>query len=267
MVAMVTTVRGAQAPHVRKIDRSDLHWALRRGWEDFTSLRGDILVVGFVYPLVVLLVAGVALGASLFPLLEPIIGGLALLGPLLAIGFYELSRRLEQGLDARWTHFLDPMRGPARLQIMVVGAFATILFLGWLGIAWQIYENTLGRLEPDGLAGLMATLFTTQQGWALIIVGNLTGLVFAAVILALTITAFPMLVDGFDATTALITSLRATYHNPLTVTLWGFYVGVMLVAACVPFFIGLAIVLPVLGYATWHLYSRLVDRDELPRAQ
>ncbi len=267
MVALAKSTPGTQGPSVRRIDRSDLHWALRQGWTDFTSLRGDILVVGFVYPLVVLLVAGIALGASLFPLLEPIVGGLALLGPLLAIGFYELARRRENGLDSRWTHFLDPLRGPARLHILAIGAFATVLFLGWLGIAWQIYESTLGRLEPDGVTGLLGTLFTTQQGWMLIILGNLTGLIFAAVMLAVTVATFPMLVDGFDASKAVVTSLRATYQNPLTVATWGLYVAVILILACIPFFIGLAIVLPVLGYATWHLYTRLVDRSETPLAR
>lgn len=260
MVALTQAAAAADAPSIRQIDRGDLHWALRRGWEDFTSMRGDLLVVGFIYPVVVLILAGIAVGVSLFPLLVPIVGGLALLGPLLAIGFYELARRRENDLDARWTHFFDPFRGPARWHIIGLGFLATVLFLGWLGIAWQIYESTLGQLRPDGISSFISDLLTTPAGWALIIIGNLTGMLFAAITLAATVAAFPSLIDGFDVSTAVTTSLRATYRNPTTIATWGFYVAVILALACIPIFIGLAIALPVLGYATWHLYTRLVDR-------
>lgn len=257
-----TTAVVTAAPRVRRIGVADLHWALREGWRDFGELRGDILLVGFVYPLVVLVAAGVALGGDLFPLMAPIVGGLALLGPLLAVGFYELARRREDGRDAGWGHFLDPFRGPSRREIVALGAMVAVLFTAWLGVAWIVYENTLGRLELSGPGPFLAALFTTAEGWRMMLVGNLIGLGFAIVVLAATVASFPMLVDGrTHASEAVATSLEATRRNPATVGLWGFYIAALLTVACIPLFIGLAVALPVLGYASWHLYTRLVDRD------
>lgn len=251
----------SQSPVIRDISRADLSWALREGWSDFQEKRGDIILLAVLYPVLTLLVAGGALGARLFPLVLPLIAGLSLLGPIVAVGFYELARRREEGLDPRWSHFLDPFKGVSSAQITALGIFLGLLFLVWIAAAWAIYLVTLGTLQPADPATFVRLLFTTAEGWQLILFGNLAGFAFAAITLVTTVVSFPLLVDRpVDLGEAVHTSLRAAWRNPIEIALWGLIVAVLLVIACIPLFMGLAIVLPVLGYASWHLYTRLVER-------
>lgn len=250
-----------QPPVIRQISRADLSWALREGWSDFLEKRGDIVLLIVLYPVLMLVVAAVTLGDGLFPLLLPLVAGLSLLGPIVAVGFYELARRREDGRDARWAHFLDPFRGASGAQIAALGVFLCVLFLAWIGVAWAIYQATLGTLQPAGPGAFVRLLFTTSEGWALILFGNFAGFVFAAITLVTTVVSFPLLVDRpVDLALAVQSSLRAARRNPVEIAIWGLVVAVLLALACIPLFIGLAVVLPVLGYASWHLYTRLVDR-------
>jgi uncharacterized membrane protein len=264
MVAIAPAARAAassQAPVIRDISRADLSWALREGWSDFQEKRGDIVVLAVLYPVVTLLAAWGTLGVRLFPLLLPLIAGLALLGPIVAVGFYELARRREEGRDARWSHFLDPFRGGSATQIAALGIVLGVLFMTWIAAAWAIYLVTLGTLQPADPATFLRLLFTTAEGWQLILFGNLAGFAFAAITLVTTVVSFPLLVDRpVDVAMAVHTSLRVTWRNPVEIALWGLIVAVLLAIACIPLFMGLAIAMPVLGYASWHLYTRLVDR-------
>ena len=256
-----TAESSLEAPIVRDISRADLSWALREGWSDFLEKRGDIVLLIVLYPVLMLVVAAVTLGEGLFPLLLPLIAGLSLLGPIVAVGFYELARRREEGRDGNWSHFLDPFRGSSGAQIASLGIFLCLLFLAWVGVAWAIYQATLGTLQPANLGTFVSQLFTTPEGWALILFGNLAGFAFAAITLVTTLVSFPLLVDRpVDLALAVQTSLRAARRNPVEVATWGLIVAVLLALACIPLFIGLAVALPVLGYASWHLYTRLVDR-------
>ncbi|MBY8821199.1 DUF2189 domain-containing protein [Sphingomonas colocasiae] len=246
---------------VRHIGVADLHWSLRQGLNDFLALRGDILFAGVIYPVLALLAAAFALNADMIPLIFPMAAAFSLLGPMIAIGFYELAKRREEGLDIGWSHFLDPLRGPARWQILALAAMLTLIAIAWMFVARAIYDATLGTLAPAGPVAFVSDLFGTDEGWRLIVFGNLAGLCFAIVTLAISLVSFPMLVDRRNhASDAVETSLRATLRNPLMVARWGLYVAVILAIACVPLFLGLAVALPVLGYASWHLYSRIVER-------
>ncbi|MET0365737.1 MAG: DUF2189 domain-containing protein [Sphingobium sp.] len=248
-------------PAIRNIHASDLHWALREGMSDFLTFRGDIILAGFIYPAVALLAAVLALGGEMLPIVFPMAAAFSLLGPLIAIGFYEMARRRESGLEAGWSHFLDPLRGTNRTQIIGLALGLVTLALGWLFMANSIYESTLGRLHPQGLGDFLSMLFTTPEGWRMMVFGNVVGLAFALVTLVTMIASFPMLVDrNVHASDAVETSLRASFHNPMMTLRWGLYVAVILAVACVPLFLGLAVALPVLGYASWHLYTRMVER-------
>ena len=131
----------------------------------------------------------------------------------------------------------------------------------WIAFAYGIYAATMGPDYPHGIAEFFRRVFTTPSGWALIVLGNLAGAVFAVMVLVCSIVSFPMAVDKpVDPGTALDTSIRAARANPAMVAQWGVRVALLLLLGCLPAFIGLAVVLPVLGYATWHLYTRLVDR-------
>jgi uncharacterized membrane protein len=252
---------------VRKISFEDVKWALRQGWEDFLSLRGDLLFVGILYPFVGFIAILVALNQSLLPLIFPLAAGISLLGPLVAAGFYELARRRELGQDIRWRHFFDVFTGPAAGPLIALGLVLAGLFVLWLAAAMSIYQiffvdANLGFRSPGALGTFLNTLLTTSYGWGLIIVGNLVGLGFAIVTLMISAVSFPMAVDQpeLGAATTIETSIRAFVRNPLQMIGWGLIVGVLLVIGSIPLFVGLAVVLPVLGYATWHLYTRVVER-------
>jgi uncharacterized membrane protein len=261
MAAILPATTDAPTPHVRRIGIADLRWALAEGWADFRAKRGDIVMIGFLYPLIGLLAAAFAMNRELVPLIFPLIAGISLMGPTVAVGFYELARRREKGLDSSWTHFLDPWRGPAAKELLVATIALTLLFLTWLNVAWQLYQHSFGYSHNLTIDAFLIETFTTSLGWRMILFGNLVGFGFAVIALAVSVVTFPMLVDRpVSVATAVTTSLRAVAHNPGTIALWGLIVAVLLVLGCLPLFIGLAVVMPVLGYATWHLYTRLIER-------
>lgn len=248
-------------PAVRTISTADLHWALRLGWEDFLAKRGDILFVGVIYPLVGLLVVALTVQGALLPLFFPLAAGLSIVGPLAAAGFYEIARRRENGDDSGWAHFLDPLGPDRRHGLLAIASMLIVLFLAWLLIAWTLYQATVGRLAPDSLGAFVRLLFTTPEGWTLIVLGNLAGGVIATLTLALTVVSVPMVVDRpVSGMVAVRTSVRAVAANPWVMARWGAIVAGLLVLGSIPLFVGLAIMLPVLGYATWHLYTKVVAR-------
>lgn len=248
-------------PTIRRIGTADLNWALAEGWSDFREKRGDLLFAGLLYPILGFVAAAAFLNQQLLPIFLPVVAGLSIMGPAVCSGFYELARRRQERLDASWWHFLDPLRGRSRAGIALLTGGLLALFVAWLGVAWLIYQTTLGTLHPVGVDGFIRSLVTTPQGWALIGLGNLAGFGFAVVTLVLTVVSFPMVVDRpVDAVIAVQTSAHAVGANPGVMAQWGLRVALLLGLGCVPAFVGLAVVLPVLGYATWHLYTRLVQR-------
>ncbi len=250
-----------QLPAVRQLTTSDLSWALAEGWKDFREKRGDLIFAGLLYPLICLVAAVVTLNEPLLPLFFPLVAGLSIAGPAVASGFYELARRREEGADASWWHFLDPLKGRSRTPLAMLTVGLAALFIAWLIVAYAIYTLTFGANEPMHVSDFFGRLFSTREGWSLIILGNLAGLGFAIVTLVLTVVSFPMVVDKpVDAGTAIRTSIRAVQANPVTMFGWGLRVAALLALGLLPFAIGLAVVLPWLGYATWHLYTRAVVR-------
>ena len=248
-------------PAVRKITGADLSWALSEGWQDFKAKRGDLVFIGVIYPLVCLVAVVFTFNDPLLPLLFPLVAGLSIAGPAVASGFYELARRREEGKDANWWHFLDPLNGRSRAPLGALTLGLAVLFIAWLFVAYIIYGIVFGSNAPHGLPDFLSRLFTTPQGWALIIFGNLAGALFAVATLVFAVVSFPMVVDKpVDAGTAVRTSLAAARENPKEIFGWGLRVAGLLFLGLLPAAIGLAVILPWLGYSTWHLYTRLVVR-------
>lgn len=249
---------------IRKIGLHDLRIALAQGWDDFLAKRGDLVFLGFIYPVIVLLAVMSASQMSILPLIFPLVAGSVLLGPAFASGFYELARRREAGLDARWRHYFDVIRKPGSSAMIDLTCVTTMLFIGWLAMAWLIYHVTLEKQGPEVVSSVSAFLnaaISTAEGWQMVIIGNLVGLGFAIVTLAASVVSFPMVVDKpVSWGVALRTSFRVAWHNPITVAAWGLIVVALLILGSIPALVGLAVVLPVLGYATWHLYTRAVVR-------
>ena len=258
---MDLTMSPAGISAVRPLTSADLRWALGQGWADFKDKRGDLSLLPFSYPLGGVRASVLAFNADLMPLVFPLAAGFALVGPVAAAGFYELARRREAGIDAGWWHFLDPLKGRGRLSIAMLTVMLMAIFLAWMMAAQAIYTATLGHLTPGDAGAFAQALFATPQGWALIVAGNAVGAMFAVATLAVSAFSFPMVVDkATDAGDAVATSIAVFRRNPAMMIGWGVRVAAILAVAALPLFIGLMVALPVLGYATWHLYTRAVVR-------
>lgn len=244
---------------VRKLSLADLRDALKRGYADFRAKPSHMLVLGLVYPLGAALAAGFALGYDVLPLVFPVAAGMALMGPFAAIILYEISRRREQGLDFSWGDIGAVFRRASTWAVAVLVAALTATFFLWLLAAQAIFDATIGYagyLEP---IEFISRVLTTPEGWALILIGNGVGFLFAAAVLATNVVSFPMLLDReVGAPAAVVTSLRVALKNPLTIALWGLIIAVSMAAGALVFLVGLGIVVPVLGHASWHLYRKAV---------
>lgn len=251
--------RGDAPPAIRRIGLSDLGRALHDGWRDFVACRTDVVFLCLLYPVAGLVIARLAVAQGLLPLLFPLVAGFALLGPLFGLGLYEMSRRRERGLAVGWSDAFAVLHAPALGAILAVGLVLFALFGLWLCSAWFLYTVTLGPDLPLSATAFARDVLTTREGWTMIAVGIGVGFVFAVLALAIGIVSFPLLLDrGTGAGQAIATSLRAVRANPGTMAAWGLVVAAGLVLGALPLLVGLAIVLPVLGHATWHLYRRVV---------
>jgi uncharacterized membrane protein len=250
-------------PAIRRIAPADVWQSLREGFADFEAYRSDVIFLCATYALVGLVTLRIALGANLLPLLFPLASGFAIVGPLAAVGLYEMSRRREQGASVSWTNAFDVLEAPALGSIVVLGLLLMAVFLLWLGAAWAIFQHTLGPAQPSSPGVFLHDVFFTARGWTMIVVGVGVGFLFALLAMAIGVVSFPLLVDrdvGLD--TAVKTSFRAVLANPGPMALWSAVVAGSLLAGSVLVFVGLIVAVPVLGHATWHLYRKLVAPAE-----
>lgn len=262
---MLPAASTGDLPKVRQIGTADLKDALAKGLDDFWAMPTHIVFLGLIYPIIGLVIGRAAFGYDVIPLLYPLASGFALIGPIAAIGLYELSRRREAGLDTSWRHAFDVFYSPSFKSIVAVGLGLLILFLVWIAVAQALYTASFGYAEPASWSSFARDLLTTPQGQVLIVAGNLIGFVFAAAALCLSVVSFPLLLDrNVGPAVAILTSIRAVAANPVTMALWGLIVAVLLAIGFATLFLGLAIIVPVLGHATWHLYRKVVEPDNRP---
>jgi uncharacterized membrane protein len=255
-------------PAIRSIGIDDLKAALRDGWSDFTAMPSHAIFLCVIYPVVGIVLAQLIFGFAVLPFLFPLAAGFALIGPIAALGLYELSRRREAGLDTEATHALDVLHSPSIGAITALGLLLLAIFFVWIAVAHAIYVASFGYAMPNSFGQFVSDVFTTGAGWRMIVVGNLVGLVFAVIAMTVSVISFPLLLDReVGAATALSASIRLVLANPVTMALWGVIVAVLLLIGSLPFFIGLAVVIPVLGHATWHLYRRAIDATQSPPAR
>jgi uncharacterized membrane protein len=248
-------------PKICRIDAADLRDVIRKGLEDFGVYRTDVIFLCLIYPVVGLVLARATFGGDMLQLLFPLASGFALIGPFAAIGLYEMSRRREEGAEIGWGDAFGVLRSPSFGAILALGLILMAVFVLWLLVAQAIYSVTLGPDTPDSIGSFMRELFTTGAGWALIVVGCGVGFLFAVLALSISVVSFPLLLDRkVSVTTAIWTSMRAVAKNPRTMAMWGLIVTAGLVIGSIPLFVGLIIVMPVLGHATWHLYRKVVAR-------
>ncbi|WP_425043135.1 DUF2189 domain-containing protein [Primorskyibacter sp. S87] len=249
----------ASPPMVLDLNFGDVRAALFAGYEDFKACRADVIFIAVVYPIAGLVLMGLGLQMELLPLLAPLVAGFAILGPVAAVGLYEMSRRREQGKEVHWIDAFGVFRSPSSGAILILGLYLTGLFVTWMMCAQAIYAQTLGPEPPASAGAFMQDIFTTSSGWSMIVTGLVIGALFAVVALAISVVSFPLLLDkSVGVPVAVVTSVRVLRRNPVVILSWGCIVAGVLVLGALPMLLGLIIVVPILGHATWHLYRRAV---------
>jgi uncharacterized membrane protein len=250
---------------VRKIGLSDLREALRLGLEDFKAMPSHAIILCVIYPVLGLVLFRMVLGHSVLPLLFPLAAGFTLIGPFAAIGLYELSRRRERGEEAGAWDAINVLRAPSFGAMLGLGTLLLALFVVWIATADAIYIATFGNAPAASIPDFATRVLTTPEGWSLIMVGCGVGFLFAIVALCVSVVSFPLMLDRHaSAVDAIRTSIQAVLKNPFAMAAWGLIVAALLLIGSLPLFVGLAVVLPVLGHATWHLYRKVVEPDPNP---
>jgi uncharacterized membrane protein len=252
-----------EPPRTRHITRADVRAALKRGYADFTKFRSDVLFLVAIYPVIGIVLAFMAFDQALVPMIFPLAAGFCLLGPVAAVGLYEMSRQHESSEDVSWGSALSSLRARNVGPVVVLGLYLLGIFILWMFAAYMIYSWTLGPAAPDSAVTFLNDVFATPAGWAMILLGIGVGAVFAAIVLVISLVSFPMLIDrNAGVPVAVATSLKVARQSPTAVAMWGFMVAGLMVIGSAPLFIGLMIILPWLGHATWHLYRAAVPREE-----
>jgi len=248
-------------PTVRRIGAADLREALRKGFADFGAYRTDVVFLCLLYPVVGLILSRLIWGFGMLPLIFPLASGFALIAPFFAVGLYEMSRRRELGIDKGWADAFGVVRSPALGSIMALGLLLFAIFVIWLGAAHFIWLLTLGPDAPSSIASFARDVLTTKAGWAMAGIGVGVGFLFALLVLTVSVVSFPLLLDrDVGVGTAISKSFEVVRTNPGPMALWGLIIAAGLVVGAIPLLMGLAIVFPVLGHATWHLYRKVLPR-------
>lgn len=245
---------------IRKIGAKDLGQALKGGFDDFSAKPSHVAFLFVIYPLFALLLTLFVTGQNLLHLAFPIVAGFTLLGPVISVALCEMSRRRERGLDATWRSAFDFVHSSSFAPIVALSVAMMLLYVAWLFMAQFLYFGLFGAVPPVSVSDFATQVLTTRPGGALILYGTALGFMFAFVALAISVVAFPLLLDKqVSAITAARTSIKAVTSNPLIMAVWGLIVAGLLAAGSILFLVGLAVVIPILGHATWHLYRKLIE--------
>jgi uncharacterized membrane protein len=242
--------------NTHRMTGKDIWEVLVLGFDDVRHCRTDALTIAVLYPVSAVFIASVVvMRGFILPFVFPICAGFALLGPMATLWFAALSRQRERG-DGSAAAVFTSSRITA---IQRLSGIAILLFVAWNLVAWAIYGMTLGSSMAAANAPFWVRVFTTSAGWTMIVAGCAVGATFAVLALAIFCVSFPLVLDRpVTATQAIAMSIQAMAHNPLFVFGWGAVVVFGLLAGAVPALLGIVIVLPVLGHASWHVYRRMV---------
>lgn len=263
LVQGLTSRIAAQDPHfeldLNPLTMADIGAALRAGWADFAASWRETRLASVIVPLLGVMLLGVDFLGAPLSLLLPLIAGFALVGPLAAIGFYEVSLRREMGETVDLFSAFHVLERPALGAVGIMGAVLALIFAAWLGTVFFLFEALIGHAGHATLPDMLRAVATTAPGHLFVLLSVICGGVMALAVLATSVVTMPMLIDRTSGlTTAIRASLRLTAQNPKVVLSWGAIVAATLFLAMLPALLGLLVALPVLGHASWHLYRRAV---------
>ncbi len=249
----------AAMPRVHALSVADLRECLMLGLSDFARAPSYGLFFGGVFA-----AAGIAIVLGLTAwempwMIYPFAIGFPLVGPFAAAGLYEVSRRLEVGRPLDRAQVLSVIWAQRRREISWMAFVMLFVFWMWMYQVRLLIALFLGRMSFATLEKFATIVFTTQQGWIFLAVGHVAGAALSLILFSITVISIPLLMEReIDFVTAMITSVKAVLASPGPMLGWGVVVTVAMLVACAPFFLGLLIVLPVLGHATWHVYRKAV---------
>jgi uncharacterized membrane protein len=250
------------APDIMALDLSDLRAALSLGWRDFLAAPGYGLAFASVYVGAGWLItwALLAKGQIWWTIIAG--AGFPILGPFIACGFYEVSRRLQAGEPLNPAGVAGVIFSQKDRQIPSMAAVVVVFFLFWNFLGHMIFAVFLGNATMTNVTTSLA-IFQTMPGLMMLVVGTVVGAGFAGMLFALTVVSLPYLLDReVDFITAMLTSFAVVTTNPGIMLVWGLGISGLLFAGMALGFLGLFVVLPVLGHATWHLYRRALVFDD-----
>lgn len=249
----------------RHLNSDEAYRWLRAGWDDFSSeeLGASVIYGVFVFALSVLLVGGLFwIGADY--VLFPAMGAFLVFAPALAMGLYEKSRRRMAGESISLDHMIYA-QSKSPYQLFYIGLILLLLGLLWMRSAVLIYALFFGFHQFPGFGPLLASLFLTPTGWSLLFVGSLFGALFAALGFAISAISIPMLLnERVDAFTAMGASITLVWNNLPVMLTWGGIVLSAFIICMLSGLLGLVVVFPVLGHATWHAYVAIRGDTEVP---
>lgn len=258
MAAIEASLAEGKAP---RLALGDLGAALSAGFADFRAQPLFGLFFAGVYVLVGLLLARALIDRGSVAWLLTAAAGFPLIAPFTAVGLYEVSRRREAGLPIDWKSVLGAVRGRGDDQLMLMGAFLFVAFGFWVVLARGVLAIFMSDFGLAGLATDPAVFLSSRQGILMLLVGGAIGALLAFGVFAITVVSLPMLVDReVDVITAIVTSIATVRDNPGVMLAWAALIAVALAIGMAAWFLGLLLVLPILGHATWHLYRRAVPQ-------
>ncbi len=244
---------------INDVSISDLMDCIALGVNDFKRAPLYGMFFGGVYAVGGLSILWVSFALGYFYLAYPFIMGFALFAPFAAAGTYEISRRLERGQPLSWGIVLGAVWSRAGMEFGWLALVSLFTLIIWLDIAVFLFLAFFGAHVPS-LPELFTTVFSTSYGMMFFMVGNAVGAVIALIVFSFTAVAPPLLADReVDFVTAMTTSVRAVIANPKTMIAWAAVIGMDLALSFVTLFVGLIVILPILGHITWHLYRKLID--------
>ncbi len=253
------SISGKVDPVVRPVAATDVAEALVEGLRDFQALPLYGLAFGALYAAggIAIILCLTAFGMAY--LAYPLAAGFALIGPFVAIGLYEVSRRRETGQPVSFGAIWSTIRSRSEIGWM---AFVTLfVFVAWMYQVWLLISLLLGpHASFSTLQEFITVVLTTKEGLLFLAIGNAVGALLSLSLFSLTVVSFPLLLEReVDFVTAMVTSVRAVVTSPMPMIGWAAVIAMLLIVSALPYFLGLVVILPVLGHATWHLYRRIVE--------